>query len=196
MRGYIGVTITGFRSGSVITDFIIGTDNITSSVIQTANARVTNTLAKQSLTVDENSFTAAINKDGFSGVNNVFSGSDMVLACDAPGRLKTFPAKWRVNSKEIKNNNTKYIINTSPPHLIVRNVVERDSGEYECEERDGIVVFLQKGNIEVRRAIVMLTRSRINVPCITENVEVECCVKPDGFPAMWTENDKKLEPVV
>ncbi|KAG9347585.1 hypothetical protein JZ751_005155 [Albula glossodonta] len=195
MRGYIGVTITGFRSGSVITDFIIRTDNITSSVIQTANAGVATTLKQQNIPVDENSFRAAVIVDGFSDASHVFSGDEMILACEVLEQFKKFPANWKVNSTVIKNDNTKYTINTSPPRLIVQNVVERDSGEYECFVEDEIVVFIRKDNIVVRRAIVMLTRSRINVPCITENVEVECCVKPDGFPAMWTENGKKLEPV-
>ncbi|XP_036405566.1 adhesion G protein-coupled receptor F5-like isoform X50 [Megalops cyprinoides] len=201
MKGYIGVTNILFRPGSVVTDFTVITENVSSSAVQNSNQEVATTLQKEGYKVDSQSFTAAVtvNRPFSKSLTPVLTGDDVTLTCVAPEGIVNVEGIWNVNGVTVSNN-AKYTISNSPARLTVRNVFERDAGTYECMLKDTVVVYRRKEDMQVLSAPqVMLSRSKINSRCGTNQVEVKCRVKstsPDlSFTVKWLKNDNSLTPV-
>ncbi|KAJ8355633.1 hypothetical protein SKAU_G00184270 [Synaphobranchus kaupii] len=178
---YVEVTDIRFSSGSVVVNYALRINQISSSEIETANQAVAETLGQNS--IEAQNFTADLIENTFSGVALLFVGDSLTLRCEPRGIEGD--VIWKVNEKDASTDNL-YEIDNTRLRLSVERLITSDSGKYECSVRDGIVRFIRNQIITVMPEPTVTVQDQINSRCSID-IEVKCCAEPRGFPLVWTE---------
>ncbi|XP_057209817.1 adhesion G-protein coupled receptor F1-like [Triplophysa rosa] len=183
------VKVTGFRSGSIITDYTIKTvnNNSSSSVdLSSANTQVSKILSIAGIPVAPDAFEESVEQI-LTIKDKYYPQQRMELWCS---HLKSVHGKmkWRVNDKDPAENKAKYSITNdgSGSTLIVKDVSESDSGRYSCIIQRSTInipyVQWQKIVIEPRPNIIV-DKTEIKLPCTDQTVTFRCCA--EDYPIEW-----------
>ncbi|XP_077444028.1 adhesion G protein-coupled receptor F5-like [Stigmatopora argus] len=190
LTGFVGVDVTGFRPGSVITDFILRTSQVDNEELSVANKRVTEAMQPIAPVIGGVTvYYRSTTEIAFPPVT--FTGRSMRLTCGPPPdsiNLGTITsAKWKLGGKEIKNSGrTQITLSEKRSVLTVNNVILADTGLYECNLMGSLVTFVQVGlATRIKQAPNVRVPSKINVRCLNgETQPLECCVQSD-YTVKW-----------
>ncbi|XP_048858287.1 adhesion G protein-coupled receptor F5-like isoform X2 [Brienomyrus brachyistius] len=193
ISGFIRVEVTNFRPGSVITDFLLHTNQLNSTEIATANNELVADLVTRGYNADSDSFQGVLHgPEPFTkNYEMIYPGNTMELTCMVPESMQKGTVSWFVNDIAVYND-TKYTITNSTLKLTVKDIRTDDSGTYRCSMKDAILIFLHEELINVTNVvapIVKLSRWQLNSPCDSiEEISLECCVtynNIDDIEAKW-----------
>ncbi|KAM8831396.1 adhesion G protein-coupled receptor F5-like isoform 10-T10 [Spinachia spinachia] len=183
ITGFLGVSVTGFSEGSVITEFTVQTTNIIVDEVAAANEELVN--AMEAIAPVIGSVTATFNSNIPVKLINpaaIFTGQTIQLMCEVSDDLNIEEISgsiWKFNEREINTNQILFSGSTSI--LKVNNVVLLDIGIYECTLTGGIISYSQKRAItNIEQAPIIRLKRQVNVKCETGDGEVksiECCVQ-------------------
>ncbi|XP_029111764.1 adhesion G protein-coupled receptor F5-like isoform X4 [Scleropages formosus] len=194
LPGFLSVIVTGFRAGSVITDFVVNTNNVSDAAIVAANTQIVKDLKIKDYIIDPNSFQALINgTEPFSITPSpVLSGNVMQMNCSPPDAMSVQSVTWKFNNSPLPNSGRYTIIN-QPPTLVVLNVKTDDSGVYSCVVTDNILTYTHQQviTIQPQPPIINLPLSQIYVRCGNQNIPMKCCVTystPGTLQINWLDN--------
>ncbi|XP_060764436.1 adhesion G protein-coupled receptor F5-like isoform X2 [Neoarius graeffei] len=162
--------VTGFRPGSVITDFTINatSDNLN---LASANQQLESNLRSQGFNVAEISRSV---KDGlYNGSATIYPGINLTLTCTPPVNNGI---KWTMNGKEIQPSD-KYTINNNMNIVTVHNVTPSDSGQYACTTIVNSVPYIIWQFITIQPyPNIQVTNNKI-VKCEDTTIPLQCCVQ-------------------
>ncbi|XP_077950021.1 adhesion G protein-coupled receptor F5 isoform X4 [Gasterosteus aculeatus] len=184
ITGFIKVSVTGFREGSVITEFTVQTSNINLGEVATANKNLITAITPIAPVIG--SVTALINSKTPTKTIKpfpIFTGQTMVHMCEVSPELNIGAisgSKWKFNGKEINTN--QVLLSGSTSTLTVNNVALLDIGLYECTLTGGVISYSQKRavtNGEIKETPIIRLKRRVNVKCGGggQVISIECCVQ-------------------
>ncbi|XP_072558890.1 adhesion G protein-coupled receptor F5-like [Paramormyrops kingsleyae] len=181
LNGFVRVYVLGFRSGSVITDFVLEANSVNSTAIATLNSQVAVDLQAQGYSVDRSSFGGVVqgNQPFIKNYDIIYPGSTLQLTCVVPVTMQMETGSWFVNGLPVSNN-AKYSITNSPPTLTVQDMSGGDNGIYTFKMTQSFLTFTHEESISVTDVIppiIQLNKYVINVQYgANENISLECCV--------------------
>ncbi|XP_017360643.1 adhesion G protein-coupled receptor F5 isoform X2 [Cebus imitator] len=180
LPGFKGVTVTGFKSGSVIVTYELQTTAPSLDLIHKANERVVQSL-NQTYRMDENSFQAFNGNDIKLSVTPeiIFEGDTVSLVCE--NDILSSNVSWRYKEQELEiQNSSRFSIYTaifnmtSVSKLTIHNITLGDAGEYVCKLILDIFEYESKKKIDVM-PIQILASEEMKVMCDNNPVSVSCC---------------------
>ncbi|XP_028461681.1 adhesion G protein-coupled receptor F4-like [Perca flavescens] len=184
ITGFIGVSVNGFREGSIITDFVVQTTQVKPTEMAKVNQKIPD--AMKSIAAVIGSITADYNSQTPISIPQItYTGTSMTLTCGPPeinvGQING--SEWTLNRGEITES-ARIKVNTSGmvSMLTVDNVILADTGIYECTLISEVINFTQKGDTtnKIQQAPIIQLQSIVNVYCNgTEGQKqpLECCVQ-------------------
>ncbi|XP_078798823.1 uncharacterized protein LOC144981324 isoform X2 [Oryzias latipes] len=154
INGFVGVTVTGFRQGSVISDFVISTAEDSATQITEANKDLKNTLKSIA----------------------------PVLKSTAQYRRNINSAEWKFENINISPGRRTFTTRSNTSILTVNNVNPFDAGLYECVLKGTNFEFYQNGTVEkvnIQAAPDVKVVTVKNIECNVGNkANLSCCVQP------------------
>ncbi|XP_009203589.2 adhesion G protein-coupled receptor F5 isoform X2 [Papio anubis] len=196
LPGFKGVTVTGFKSGSVVVTYEVKTTAPSLELIHKANEQVVQSL-NQTYKMDDNSFQALTsNETKFSVTPEIiFEGDTVSLVCE--NELLSSNVSWRYEEQQLEiQNSSKFSIYTavfnnmtSVSKLIIRNITPGDAGEYVCKLILDIFEYEGKKKIDVM-PIQILANEEMKVMCDNNPVSLNCCSQSN---VNWSKVEWKQE---
>uniref|UniRef100_A0A5F4VTH9 Adhesion G protein-coupled receptor F5 n=1 Tax=Callithrix jacchus TaxID=9483 RepID=A0A5F4VTH9_CALJA len=192
LPGFKGVTVTGFKSGSVIVTYELQTTAPSLDLIHKANERVVQSL-NQTYRMDDNSFQAFSGNEIKLSVTPeiIFEGDTVSLVCE--NDILSSNVSWRHKEQELEiQNSSRFSIYTaifnmtSISKLTIHNITLGDAGEYICKLILDIFEYESKKKIDVI-PIQILANEEMKVICDNSPVSVSCCSdsKIDWIKTEW-----------
>ncbi|XP_078130150.1 uncharacterized protein LOC144533010 [Sander vitreus] len=199
ITGFIGVSVNGFRKGSIITDFVVQTTQVKPTEVAEANTNLP--VAMKSIATVIGSVTADYNSQNAISIPLTYTGTSMTLTCGPPdinvGQISG--SEWKLNGKKITES-ARIKVNTSGnvSMLTVHNVILADNGLYECTLIGEVINVNQKGNAmnKIQQAPIIQLQSIVNVYCNgTEGQKqsLECCVQSPYTVKWFSSTDELLD---
>nr|XP_045246935.1 adhesion G protein-coupled receptor F5 isoform X4 [Macaca fascicularis] len=196
LPGFKGVTVTGFKSGSVVVTYEVKTTAPSLELIHKANEQVVQSL-NQTYKMDYNSFQALTsNETKFSVTPEIiFEGDTVSLVCE--NELLSSNVSWRYEEQQLEiQNSSKFSIYTavfnnmtSVSKLTIRNITPGDAGEYVCKLILDIFEYEGKKKIDVM-PIQILANEEMKVMCDNNPVSLNCCSQSN---VNWSKVEWKQE---
>nr|XP_011755195.1 adhesion G protein-coupled receptor F5 isoform X2 [Macaca nemestrina] len=196
LPGFKGVTVTGFKSGSVVVTYEVKTTAPSLELIRKANEQVVQSL-NQTYKMDYNSFQALTsNETKFSVTPEIiFEGDTVSLVCE--NELLSSNVSWRYEEQQLEiQNSSKFSIYTavfnnmtSVSKLTIRNITPGDAGEYVCKLILDIFEYEGKKKIDVM-PIQILANEEMKVMCDNNPVSLNCCSQSN---VNWSKVEWKQE---
>ncbi|XP_071019623.1 uncharacterized protein [Oncorhynchus clarkii lewisi] len=130
----------------------------------------------------------------------IYTDGTMTLECGPPpdtvkmGTIKS--VEWKRKGRVLTSTG-RFTINTDDfaskkTTLGIKNVIADDKGEYECTLKSDEIYFYQMGQIDIKDAPIIQTKTEINTKCVPGNNQpLECCVQTP-YKLMWKEGDVEL----
>ncbi|XP_054425441.1 adhesion G protein-coupled receptor F5 isoform X2 [Pteronotus mesoamericanus] len=181
LPGFILVTVTGFRPGSVVVSYEVKTTTPSSELMRKANDLVTQNL-NQTYKMDYNSFQATTsNETKFSVTPEIiFEGDTVTLMCE--NEVSSFNVSWyHVGRHSDIQNSSKFwiattVLNnmTSVSRLTIYNFTQGDEGEYICKLTLDIFEYESRKKINVT-PIRIFSTEKVEVTCDNSPVSLNCC---------------------
>ncbi|XP_075940477.1 adhesion G protein-coupled receptor F5-like [Anarhichas minor] len=186
ITGFVNVSVTGFREGSIITDFDILTTEINPSEVDTANKNLPEAMRPiasviGSVTALFNSKFKKASQTRIIPPSPLLTGEPMKLMCeDNLNEAVMTGSVWKLNGKKIKIDGR--ITKTDSgltSSLQIEKVILRDIGRYECTLTGGIITFSQKGDVtDITQAPNIRLQREVNAKCKEgETQPLQCCVQ-------------------
>ncbi|XP_033073278.1 adhesion G protein-coupled receptor F5 isoform X2 [Trachypithecus francoisi] len=196
LPGFKGVTVTGFKSGSVVVTYEVKTTATSLELIHKANEQVVQSL-NQTYKMDYNSFQALTsNETKFSVTPEIiFEGDTVSLVCE--NELLSSNVSWRYEEQQLEiQNSSRFSIYTavfnnmtSVSKLTIRNITPGDAGEYVCKLILDIFEYEGKKKIDVM-PIQILANEEMKVMCDNNPVSLNCCSQSN---VNWSKVEWKQE---
>ncbi|KAL7827237.1 hypothetical protein SRHO_G00329550 [Serrasalmus rhombeus] len=179
--GFRSVTVTGFRSGSVIVEFSLQLDPSTDSSIITSdqtNQDIKNNLQNSGFQTSENSVSQS-EETTFRESSAVYPGDDMVLTCNANGGVQG-TVQWRVKGTVLQDD-SHYVFSAGSRTLTVKGVTPSDNGRYECHYSTSSGLHVLWDDIDYIKPYPNIqTSPNRSYKCQPSNlVQLTCCVYVD-----------------
>ncbi|XP_052326867.1 uncharacterized protein LOC118397864 isoform X25 [Oncorhynchus keta] len=201
MPGFISAALTSFRRGSVIANFDVRTTAADPTAINKANAGLATSLPAV-YQVDISSFNIIYNSSTVLSYKptTIYTNGIMTLECGPPpdtvkmgtvksvewkrkGRVLTSTGRFNINTDDFASKKTT---------LGIKNVIADDKGEYECTLKSDEIYFYQMGQIDIKDAPIIQTKTEINTQCLAGGSQpLECCVQTP-YKLMWKEGNVEL----
>ncbi|XP_049914783.1 mucin-17-like isoform X5 [Epinephelus moara] len=185
LTGFIDVSVSRFREGSIITDFVVETTEVIADEVAEANGKLRE--AMQPIATVIGPVTASYNSTTtISFPSLTYTGNTMLLTCGPPENVNVGQISgsvWKFQGREIKERGRLEVTTSRMESVLtVKNVILADIGHYECTLTGGVINFHQNGDItrnEIRPAPIVRLQSRVNVKCDgTEGQKpLQCCVQ-------------------
>ncbi|XP_078030247.1 uncharacterized protein LOC117252677 isoform X8 [Epinephelus lanceolatus] len=185
LTGFIDVSVSRFREGSIITDFVVETTEVIADEVAEANGKLRE--AMQPIATVIGPVTASYNSTTtISFPSLTYTGNTMLLTCGPPENVNVgliSGSVWKFQGREIKESGRLEVTTSSMKSVLtVKNVILADIGHYECTLMGGVINFHQNGDItrnEIRPAPIVRLQSRVNVKCdgTEEQKPLQCCVQ-------------------
>ncbi|XP_029902711.1 uncharacterized protein LOC115355924 [Myripristis murdjan] len=192
------VTVTGFRRGSVIADYVVRANFIDANKLAKANEDVL--VAVVPVATPIGSVTASfISETPINMQSIVYTGQSITMTCGPPTgtvNIGTISSSlWKFNGREIKGRRFEITTSGSSSKLRVDDVIPADGGSYECNLRGTALTYVQKGDLSrgaIREGPVIRAQGQLNVKCIvgfTQNLQ--CCVQ-SNYIVQWFQGSTPL----
>ncbi|KAL7388956.1 hypothetical protein ABVT39_024000 [Epinephelus coioides] len=185
LTGFIDVSVSRFREGSIITDFVVETTEVIADEVAEANGKLRE--AMQPIATVIGPVTASYNSTTtISFPSLTYTGNTMLLTCGPPENVNVgliSGSVWKFQGREIKESGRLEVTTSRMESVLtVKNVILADIGHYECTLTGGVINFHQNGDItrnEIRPAPIVRLQSRVNVKCdgTEEQKPLQCCVQ-------------------
>ncbi|XP_069092170.1 adhesion G protein-coupled receptor F5-like isoform X2 [Pleurodeles waltl] len=177
LPGFQYATVTGFRAGSIIVDYIIVAGPVTDSNITAANIKVADYLLDRNVTVNEFK-TTSNDKTNFTVLpETVFLGDTVTLTCTTTSSSTAMT--WSLNGTNIIANGIKYVSSitsragTSVATLTISQLTLSDGGSYACSLDDDLYLYIQSKELVVQQLTVEVNA---NIECDDRTVDIfKCC---------------------
>lgn len=184
ITGFISVSVTGFREGSIITDFVVQTTQVDSAEMAAANQNLPEAMKPIAPVIG--SVTATYDSSSpISFPSRVYTGTTMTLTCAPPSNIKIgniASVEWTFKEQEVKDGMRMKISKSDTQSVLtVKNVILADIGLYKCFLRGTVMDFFQKGLVTddiIKPAPIVRLQSRVNIKC-QEGLKhkLQCCVQ-------------------
>ncbi|XP_053524256.1 adhesion G protein-coupled receptor F5 isoform X3 [Artibeus jamaicensis] len=181
LPGFILVTVTGFRPGSVVVTYAVKTTTPSPGLMQKANALVAQNL-NQTYKMDYNSFQAvASNETKFSVIPEIiFEGDTVTLVCET--EVLSSNVSWHhVGKRSDIQNSSRFWVDTvvlnnmtSVSRLTIYNITKKDAGEYICKLTLDIFEYESRKKINIT-PIQIFSSEDMRVTCDNNPVSLNCC---------------------
>ncbi|XP_036910287.1 adhesion G protein-coupled receptor F5 isoform X3 [Sturnira hondurensis] len=181
LPGFILVTVTGFRPGSVVVTYAVKTTTPSPGLMRKANDLVAQNL-NQTYKMDYSSFQAvASNETKFSVIPEIiFEGDTVTLVCET--EVPSSNVSWHhVGKRSDIQNSSRFWIDTavlnnmtSVSRLTIFNITQRDAGEYICKLTLDIFEYESRKKINVT-PIQIFSSEDTRVTCDNNPVSLNCC---------------------
>ncbi|XP_060751870.1 adhesion G protein-coupled receptor F5-like [Tachysurus vachellii] len=162
-------TVTGFRPGSVIADFII-TSTTNNVDLASANKQLTTNLINSGFSVSSDFLSQSVEGNLTNISGNIYPGTDLKLTCNPP---ETNVINWNLNGIQLKQSD-KYVINNI--ELTVKNAGPTDSGQYSCITTVNSLPYIIWQSITIQPYPNIQVTSNKTVQCEDTTVSLQCCV--------------------
>ncbi|XP_057678917.1 adhesion G protein-coupled receptor F5-like isoform X2 [Corythoichthys intestinalis] len=197
LTGFVGVSVTRFRPGSVITDFTIRTSQVNNEELTVANEKLPEVMRPIGPVIGGVTVRYRSTID-IEPPSLTYTGRSMTLRCGPPPEsinLGTITAaKWKLNGKEIQNSGRTQIASSGTQSVLtVNNVILADKGLYECNLMGSLLTFVQVGRASnIRQAPNVRVPGKINVKCSEGGTQsLQCCVQRD-YTVKWFQGSSTL----
>ncbi|XP_062415735.1 adhesion G-protein coupled receptor F1-like isoform X2 [Pungitius pungitius] len=196
--GFLGVFVTGFREGSVITEFTVQTTKIIGSEVAIANKELIS--AMKAIAPVIGSVTAVFNSKisiNLMNTSPIFTGQTLTLMCNVSERLDIGEISgfiWKFNGNRINTNQVSSSPSGLTSILTVKNVVPLDIGLYECTTTGGIISYSQKRAVtNIEPAPTIRLKRQVNVKCDGggQVTNITCCVQ-STYMVKWISGSENL----
>ncbi|KAK5914583.1 hypothetical protein CgunFtcFv8_009014 [Champsocephalus gunnari] len=193
ITGFIGVSVTGFREGSIFTEFVVETTEVTTAELAEANKAfskaVTSTIAPVI-----GSVTALYNSEDKLRIGGIiYNGNRMRLVCEPRinvGKIRS--VEWTFRGRVIEGTGRRKITNSNTPSVLTieKADVVLDTGIYQCTLMGDVLQFRQERDVtgdDIQEAPIIVSKSHIPVRCLGmegQTVPLECCVQ-SPFKVKW-----------
>ncbi|KAK9531127.1 hypothetical protein VZT92_010571 [Zoarces viviparus] len=180
ITGFLNVSVTGFREGSIITDFAILTTEIIPSQLDNANKNLPEAMLPIASVIG--SVTALFNSPNSIIIRPgpLLTGQTMTLMCvDDLNEGGNSSSVWTFNGKKIKIDG-RIGKNDSgrTSSLTVNDVVRLDKGLYKCTLTGGIITFSQEEDVtNITPAPNIRLQREVNAKCMEGKQPLRCCVQ-------------------
>ncbi|KAK5885502.1 hypothetical protein CesoFtcFv8_019205 [Champsocephalus esox] len=202
ITGFIGVSVTGFREGSIFTDFVVETTEVTIAEFAEANKAfseaVTSTIAPVI-----GSVTALYNSEDKLRIGGIiYNGNRMRLVCESSsinvGQIRS--VEWTFRGRVIDGTGRRKITNsgTSSVLTIEKADVVLDIGLYQCTLMGDVLQFRQERDVigdDIKPPPIIVSKSHIPVRCLgteAQTVPLKCCVQ-SPFKVKWFKGSLALD---
>ncbi|KAG9270611.1 adhesion G-protein coupled receptor F1-like [Astyanax mexicanus] len=184
--GFIKVTVTGFRAGSVIVDFQVELDYpVNSEIIKqlNENPNISSNLKNEGLSLME----VAQSKKVLGPNTKVYPEQPMILNC-TPDQQDPGTIKWKIKGTEIQPD-TRYNFSRDNRTLTVNSATIADNGRYECGYNSSTGQYILWEEIDYIEPYpnIQMTPNRTNI-CQKTTVPLRCCVFKDYNIQLWKNN--------
>uniref|UniRef100_A0A3B5QJZ5 Adhesion G protein-coupled receptor F5-like n=1 Tax=Xiphophorus maculatus TaxID=8083 RepID=A0A3B5QJZ5_XIPMA len=207
LNGFLNVSVTKFRKGSVVTDFTVKvkSESFDVTALNSVNSKLPAALISIAPVIG--SVTAKyyskskIPRNIFKKRKKfIYTGKTMTLTCD-PTEAKMGNTKnpvWKFNNVVIGSHRHKPFISESQYKLAVENVILGDAGNYECSVQGDNITFIQDRNVgtnEIRSAPNVRVQQTMLAKCKEGKKEpVVCCVQ-SPYTVRWYDGSTLLTSV-
>ncbi|XP_023203871.1 uncharacterized threonine-rich GPI-anchored glycoprotein PJ4664.02-like isoform X2 [Xiphophorus maculatus] len=203
LNGFLNVSVTKFRKGSVVTDFTVKvkSESFDVTALNSVNSKLPAALISIAPVIG--SVTAKYYSSTHLGsdvTEFIYTGKTMTLTCD-PTEAKMGNTKnpvWKFNNVVIGSHRHKPFISESQYKLAVENVILGDAGNYECSVQGDNITFIQDRNVgtnEIRSAPNVRVQQTMLAKCKEGKKEpVVCCVQ-SPYTVRWYDGSTLLTSV-
>ncbi|XP_051500539.1 uncharacterized protein LOC127409770 isoform X3 [Myxocyprinus asiaticus] len=174
MPNYIkgSAKVTGFRAGSIISDFTISSTTSTLD-FGTANAQVSNILKNAGITLAQNAFAQTEQTTLSTITGKLYPLQKVELNCAPPESVQG-EIKWTVNEKDPADSTKYSIVNRT---LIVNSASQSDSGRYSCIIQRNSIPYILWQNIAIEQLPTINVGENVRFfPCDDLTVHLSCCI--------------------
>ncbi|XP_063757885.1 uncharacterized protein LOC134876725 isoform X3 [Eleginops maclovinus] len=199
ITGFISVSVTGFRQGSIITEFVVETTDIKTSEVAEANKAFSKAIEFIAPVIG--SVRALYTSDvslGFTSPN--YTGNTMTLVCELQsinvGEISS--VEWTFQGRKIKQMGRRTITNNpsnTQSVLKVVNAIVLDKGLYQCTLMGAVLKFRQKKNVtDIKPAPIIVSKVQLNTRCLGtagQTQRLKCCVQSQ-FKVKWLRSSEVL----
>ncbi|XP_074471602.1 uncharacterized protein LOC141756056 isoform X3 [Sebastes fasciatus] len=199
ITGFMSVSVTGFRKGSIIADFVVQTTKVNPVEVAQANQRIPELIVDIAPVIG--AVTAFYNSPDqmIISSNIIYTGNTMTLICEPPDNLDVgnFSAsEWKFKGRNITSKRIEVINSAVNSMLKVNNVILLDIGRYECGLTGGVITFTQKRDVtdRIRAAPIIRLQEQVNIKCSEtegQSKSLKCCVQ-SPYTVKWFNGSKEL----
>ncbi|XP_075717079.1 adhesion G protein-coupled receptor F5 [Rhinoderma darwinii] len=179
LTGFKSATIKGFRPGSLVADYTVVTEPVSTSAITTANTNLLNSLKLANYSVDPKITTIVIDKSSIRvSPINIFNKDTLVLTCIV--NISAYSSiSWYLNgTEEIGNTSytTRPVDSTIQSILIINRVSLNNTGTYRCTFDDNLYTYQAEKSIVVQPLEMNVLNT--NIACNNTVIPViKCCTQ-------------------
>ncbi|KAK5903956.1 hypothetical protein CgunFtcFv8_007694 [Champsocephalus gunnari] len=213
ITGFIGASVTGFREGSIFTDFVVETTEVKTAEFAKANKEFSEAVNSNIAPVI-GSITALYNSEDELGFTApIYTGNSMTLVCTPRninvGQISS--VEWTLRGRVIKQLGRRTItLNPITGSVLkIKKAILLDIGLYQCTLMGDVLQVIKKIDVtgnDIQQAPIIESKSQINVRCLGTEGQTEslvCCVQspfkvnwfkdsPNPFDAGVTETGKQF----
>ncbi|XP_037607402.1 uncharacterized protein adgrf8 isoform X2 [Sebastes umbrosus] len=199
ITGFMSVSVTGFRKGSIITDFVVRTTKVNPVEVAQANENIIKAIVDIAPVIG--AVTAFYNSPDQMIISSdiIYTGNTMTLICGPPDNLDVgnFSAsEWKFKGRKITSGRIEVTNSAVNSMLKVNNVILLDIGRYECGLTGGVITFNQKRDVtnEIKPAPIIRLKEQVNIKCLGTEGKTEllkCCVQ-SPYKVKWFNGSKEL----
>ncbi|XP_056419851.1 adhesion G protein-coupled receptor F5 isoform X2 [Hyla sarda] len=180
LPGFVSVTVTGFRPGSIVADYTLVTEPTSSTALTTANTNLVNNLLNLANISVDPSIKTIIAGQSIITVNlkNIFIKDNVVLTCSV--NISSYSSvSWYFNSTQ-RIQDTSYTTsstgNTTRSILTINGVSQSNGGKYTCIIEDIANSYQSEQTIVVQP--LTFTVLNTNVACNSIPAPIlQCCTQ-------------------
>ncbi|XP_059379263.1 adhesion G protein-coupled receptor F5-like [Carassius carassius] len=185
VEGFYSATVTGFRPGSVIVDFLI-TSSVEIKTDERISQAISDNMKALNFSVDLLSVAKTDNID-MRKRDAVFPEQNMTLSCPYISHFGIID--WRFQGKKIQPRNL-YIFSPDYLNLTVKSVTIANNGRYEClyNTSTGPQIFWDRIDY-IKPYPSMQVPSSKTYKCENGTVKLDCCVHSD-YSVHWEQRTK------
>ncbi|XP_050995053.1 adhesion G protein-coupled receptor F5-like isoform X4 [Labeo rohita] len=183
LTGYItgSTKVSGFRPGSVLTDYTIrATSN--SLDFAAANKQLSDSLKANGIILPEDAF--AQSDQTVFVTDQLYPLQKVDLNCKQTD-FASGPIKWKVGDKDPALDTTKYLLSNDNRTLTVKSTSESDSAQYSCIMQKNAIPYIQWQNIVIKQRPSIIVGEKYRVfPCDGSSFQLKCSVDV-GYNLEW-----------
>ncbi|KAF3846868.1 hypothetical protein F7725_003946 [Dissostichus mawsoni] len=199
MTGFIGVSVTGFREGSIFTAFVVETTEVNATELAEANREFSKAVTSTIAPVIGSVTALYISKSNIASEKElridgtIYKGDRMRLVCEPSinvGQISS--VEWTFSGREkITESKTRSVLTIEKADDVL------DIGPYQCTLMGDVLQFRQERKVigdDIKSPPnINISKSYINVQCVEgQTVPLKCCVQ-SPFKVKWSRGSLALD---
>ncbi|KAF3846869.1 hypothetical protein F7725_003947 [Dissostichus mawsoni] len=204
MTGFIGVSVTGFREGSIFTDFDVETTEVNATELAEANREFSKAVTSTIAPVIGSVTALYISKSNIASEKElridgtIYKGDRMRLVCEPSinvGQISS--VEWTFRGSVIEGAGRRNITHSKTSSVLTIEKADIvDIGPYQCTLMGDVLQFRQEGKVigdDIKSPPIIVSERQINVQCVEgQTVPLKCCVQ-SPFKVKWSRGSLALD---